>query len=202
MLEPSVFQKIAGYVGTYAPGIAAILAATGVGAPVAGAVAAIGALAKSFGLPEDSKPETVLATIQSMPDSELKLKYTQAENNFQLAYRDQEIQKLKIDAENFKTQVDDVQNARGADVAKVEKTGKRDNEDKVFDWFVCIGFYVSLAAIICFKPAESTMLGAMLGTAGAGYLQVLSYRKGTTRGSETKTDMIYNSTPNVPKKEV
>lgn len=43
--EPSIFQKIAGYVSSYAPGLAAILAATGVGAPIAGAVGALGALA-------------------------------------------------------------------------------------------------------------------------------------------------------------
>ena len=193
MAEQSVFQKIAGYVGTYAPGIAAILMATGVGAPAAGAVAAIGALAKSLGLPESAKAEDVLQVVSA--DPEIQLKAMLAEQAFQLRMRE-------LTLEEMKAYLGDVQNARGKAVEETKATGKRDNEDKVFDWFVCIGFYVSLAAIICFKPAESTMLGAMLGTAGAGYLQVLSYRKGTTRGSETKTDMIYNSTPSVPKKEV
>jgi len=84
MAEESVFQKIAGYVSNYAPGIAALLAVSGVGAPIAGAVGALGALAKTFGLPQDSKPEDILTTIQGMPDSELKLKFVQAEQNFQI----------------------------------------------------------------------------------------------------------------------
>ena len=57
MAEENILQKLAGYVGTYAPGIATLLAATGVGAPAAAAVGALGALAKSFGMPEDAKPE-------------------------------------------------------------------------------------------------------------------------------------------------
>lgn len=194
--EPSIFQKIAGIVGTYAPGLATLLAATGIGAPIAAAVGAVGILAKSLGMPETAKPEDVLSTIQSMPDSELKLKFVQAEQTFQLAQREQEIQ-------IYKSQLADVQSAREMANVAIKATGKRDYEDKVFDWVVLAGLYLVIAAMLYFKPPESTILGGLIGTVGAGYLQVLNFRKGSNKSSENKTAMIYNSVPaNQPKADV
>ena len=190
MAEQSVFQKIAGYVGTYAPGIAAILMATGVGAPAAGAVAAMGALAKSLGLPEDTKPETVLSTIQSMPESELKLSFIQADNDFKLR--------------ELEMRLRDVQSARNREVETTKVTGKGDYNLYALSWVVILGF-LGVVIILLFVdvPADQTnVLYALLGTLGAGFMLVLQYFYGSNKSSETKTDMIYNSTPNVPKKEV
>jgi len=198
MAEPSVFQKIAGYVGTYAPGIAAILAATGVGAPVAGAVAAIGALAKSFGLPEDTPPEKILSTISA--DPEIQLKAMLAEQTFQTKMREFEIEELK---EYFK----DKQGSRQMDVDKTQATGKRDTFLYILAAW-CILAPVGIILFLILKGlgtiAADVMLliGGFLGIIIGEYRTVTSYFFGTTKASQEKTAMIYNSTPNVPKKEV
>lgn len=101
-------KKIADMAVDAAPGIAGILAATGVGAPVAGAVAALGALARAFGLGDNAKPEDIEKAIQQDPQAAVKLRV--AEMDFILRKRDQ-------DLEEMKSILLDMQNARARDVA-------------------------------------------------------------------------------------
>lgn len=192
MSEESIFQKIAGLVGSYAPGLAAILAATGVGAPAAAAVSAIGALAKSLGMPEKSKAEDILSTIQSMPDSELKLKFIQAENDFQIKKRDQELEEIK---EGLK----DVQSARQRQTEHEKLTGKPDANLYVLAWTIVAGFFLLTGGLLYFSYTgksitdQTGVLFMLLGTLATGFGMVLQYFFGSSIGSNKKTELMTNS---------
>jgi hypothetical protein len=198
--DRNILQKIGDAVVDFAPGIASVLAMTGVGAPAAGAVAALGALGKAFGLGSTATPEDVLSAVSA--DPEIRLKAMVAENDFKVKMRDFDIQELKEGTERLKTQLADVQSARIMNIEGVKATGKRDAEDKFFDWIFVIGFFLILAFMLWRPPAESTNLGLMVGAVITGVLSIINFRKGSTASGNTKTDMIYNSTPNMPKKEV
>jgi hypothetical protein len=45
-------------------------------------------------------------------------------------------------------------------------------------------------------------MGMMIGALIAAFTTVVNYRKGSSASGNEKTAMIYNSTPNVPKKDV
>ena len=184
MDEKSIFQKIGDAVVDFAPGIAGILAATGVGAPVAAGVAAVAALGRSFGLGSNAKPEEVLSVISA--DPEIKLKAMIADNDFRAEMGRQEIEKLK-------TELADVQSARQMNIEGVKATGKRDIEDKVFDWMIVIGLFVIIGFMMYLKPPESTILGGLIGTVSTAFIAVVQFRKGTTASSQAKTDIIARS---------
>jgi len=196
--EQSVFKKIASAVGTYAPGIASVLALIpGVGTLPAAAIGAVGILAKSLGMPSTAKPEDILATIQSMPDSELKLKFVQAEQAFQISKRDQDIKELQIN-------LADTQNARGRQIEHEKITGKPEMFLYVLSTIIVLGF-LAIVGVLLFVdvPSDQTnVLYALLGTLGTGFIMVLQYYFGSNKSSNHKTAMIYNSTPNQPKADV
>jgi hypothetical protein len=187
MSEKNIFQKIGDAVVDYAPGIAGVLALVpGVGTVPAAALGAVAALGRSFGLGSTAQPEDVLATISV--DPEIRLKAIVANNEFLLKQREQDIEELK-------TYLADIQSARNMAVEGIKATGKRDYEDKVFDWFIILGFVICLIALFYFTPAESTYMGMMIGALIAAFTTVVNFRKGSSKSSEVKTDMIYKSTP-------
>lgn len=179
MAEETIFQKIAKAVGNYAPGISAILAATGVGAPVAAAVAAVGALAKSFGLPEDSSAETIATQIMNTADmTEIRLKFIQAENDFQLKQRDQEL-------EIYRVQLADIQNARKRDI------DAKDNVNRILAYAIVAAFIVVVGGTLFgFGKVESVLAGTLVGYLSAKCEQVLAYYFGSSKGSDKKTDLL------------
>ena len=183
----------------YAPEAEALLGVAslipGVGIITGPAEIAITAISKALGT--DATPDAIVQAIATDPNAALKMK--QAELDYQLQMKDKELAAKKEENGLLKAGMADTQDARKMHMEETKVTGKRDNEDKVFDWIVMLGFYVVLAAVLYFKPAESTILGGLMGTAGAGYLQVLNFRKGSTVSGNEKTAMIYNSTPNVSK---
>lgn len=188
--EKNVFQKIGDMVVNYAPTVAGLLAVTGVGAPAAAALTAVASLGKAFGLGTNATPEAVLSAVSI--DPELALKAQIAENDFKAEMGRQENERLRL-------QLADVQSARDMNVAGIKATGKRDIEDKAFDWMIVVGFFAIIGCMFYFKPPESTMLGSLITIIGSAVLQVLNFRKGSNASSDTKTKMIYNSTPNQPK---
>jgi hypothetical protein len=184
-----VAKQIATAVGNFAPGIATVLAATGVGAPAAAAVAAIGSLAKSLGLPDTATQNDVLAAIQSTTDPDMKLKMIQAENDFQLKQKDQEIQIIN-------SQLKDVQGARDMHTAHESKVGE-DYNLYILSWVIVIGFFavVALLLFVTIPAGATNVLYTLLGTLAAGFMLVLQFFYGTNRSSDAKTDMIFNSVP-------
>jgi hypothetical protein len=189
MAEESIFQKIAGLVGTYAPGVATVLAASGVGAPAAAAVAALGSVAKAFGLPEDTKAEDVLTTVQSQPDSEAKLKIMQAENDFQLKCRDFDIQELKAT-------LTDVQSARQRQTDHEKTTGKSEINLYILAWTIIGGFFFLTGGLLYFSYNGKTIedgtgvLFMLLGTLSTSFGCVIQYFYGSSKGSADKSVLL------------
>ncbi len=181
MSDESTFQKIAGAIGKYAPGLAAILAATGAGAPAAAVVAALGTVAKAFGLPEDTQVEEVLKKIEADPESYLKLKA--AENDYKLGVMKEENERLRIE-------IGDIQNAR-----EREKVTK-DSVNRNLAYGIITAFIVVvLVTLAGWTKVESVLAGTLIGYLSAKAEQVLAYYFGSSKGSAEKTNMIFRSTP-------
>lgn len=106
MVDENTLKNIADGIVNFAPGIATALRVTGVGAPAAMAVSALGALGKAFGFGNDANPGDLHTAIQADPESAVKLAV--AEMDFQLKQRDQELQEMRIQMapylEGLKTQ--------------------------------------------------------------------------------------------------
>lgn len=181
MSEENVVQKIAAAIGTYAPSVASILAATGVGAPAGAVVGAIGAIARAFGMPEGSQAEEVLKKIETDPEAYLKLKA--AENEFKLGVMKEENEKLRIE-------IGDIQNAR-----EREKTTK-DSVNRNLAYAIITAFIiVVLVTLAGWTKVESVLAGTLIGYLSAKAEQVLAYYFGSSKGSTEKTNMIFHSTP-------
>ncbi len=193
MSEETTLQKIAGAIGTYAPGIAALLVSSGVGAPAAAAVAAIGALAKQFGLPDNASHDDVLAAIQTA-DPETKLKIIAAENAFQLTRRDQDIKELQA-------QLADVQSARQRQVEHEKATGKSDLNLYVLAWVIMGGFIGSIIGLIIMAAVfpevdlNNPLLNILFGSLSTDAGMVVGYFFGSSRSSEVKTGLLAKAQP-------
>ncbi|MEW6613956.1 MAG: hypothetical protein AB1401_00570 [Thermodesulfobacteriota bacterium] len=168
-----------------APTAEGLLSAFG-GPPGMIAAGAIKAAAMAFGLSETAKPDELVSAIANDPQAALKLAL--ADQDFKLKMREQDIEEIK-------TKLVDVQNARNMNVEGVKATGKRDVEDKVFDWFLIIGFFTILGLMLWLKPPESTNLGLMIGAVIMAFGQVVNFRKGTTVNSSRKTELLAKAEP-------
>ena len=191
-MERSIYQQIGDAVTNYAPGIATILAATGVGAPVAAAVSAVGALGKAFGLGSNPKPEEVLKAISA--DPEIALKAQIADNDFKAEMGRQEIDKLKAE-------LADVQNARSREIEITKATGKRDWNMIFVGWIIIIG-YLGMMTFLMYHAAhgnpikdDTGIMFMLMGNLVTFVGMVVSYLYGTTKSSQAKTDIIARSQP-------
>lgn len=179
--EKSIFQKIGDAVADYAPGIAGMLAATGVGTPAAGAVAALGALSKAFGLGSSAAPETVLSTV--IADPELKIKAMIAENDFTIKMR-------QADLDEIKAVLGDIQSARQRDTA-IRASGQLNIRADV----MLTGTYISIIIIIALLSLTgikdnllvagclTTLVGTLVKYIGTAF----DFEFGSSRGSVQKT---------------
>jgi len=183
--EKSIFQKIGDAVVDFAPGIATVLAATGIGAPIAGAVGAVGALGRAFGLGSSAKPEEVLTAISA--DPEIRLKAMIAENDHKAEMGRQELEAMKA-------QLADVQSARSRQVESERVTGRRDMNLYVLAWTIIGGFFLLMAILLFVKiPEDSTGVIFMLfGSLSAAFGGVVSYFFGSSKGSADKSMELAN----------
>ena len=201
------FTSVANSIRSAAPEATGILKVLelipGVGTVAGGvdmALQAFTSVTKAMGLPADSQPDQVAAAIAADPQAALKMK--QADLDYQLAMKDKELAAQKEENDLIRAGMVDTQDARKMHTDETKVTGKRDNEDKVFDWLIVSGFFCIIAAFMYLKPAESTNLGLLIGAVATAFLQIVNFRKGSTASGNQKTAMIYNSTPNVPKASV
>lgn len=179
--ELNIFQKIGNAVVDFAPGIATVLAATGVGAPIAAAVVAVGALGKAFGLGSNAKPEEVLAVVSA--DPEIRLKAMVAENDFKLHMREADIEELTV-------QLADIQSAR-----EREKS-VRDNVNQILAYSIVGGFLAMVGAtLLGYAKVDSVLAGTLVGYLSAKCEQVLAYYFGSSKGSQAKTDLLAKAEP-------
>ena len=181
MDERSVFQKIGDAVADFAPGLATILTATGVGAPVGAAIGAVGALSRAFGLGSASKPEDVLNAISA--DPEIRLKAMVAENDFKVKMRESEIEELRLE-------LSDIKSAREMNIAK------NDSVNKILSYGIVLAFIITVGmTLLGYAKVESALAGTLIGYLSAKCEQIIAFHFGSSRGSQAKTDMLFNSTP-------
>jgi hypothetical protein len=184
MSDKNIFQKIGAAVADYAPALSGVLSAVpGVGTLPAVAVSALGSLCRSFGLGNDSTPEDILATVTADPESRLKL-YT-AESNFKLESK-------RLDLEQYKAALLDVQGARVMKTEETKATGKRDVNLYLLAWLIVLGFF-ALTGLLIFKaiPEGSSqavymLFGGLVGYAGA----VIQFFFGSSKSSQDKTELM------------
>jgi hypothetical protein len=181
MADKTIFEKIGDAIADYAPALAGTLAATGVGAPAAGVVAGLGALAKAFGLGSAAKPEDILTAISA--DPEIRLKAMIANNDFLLRQREQELDELKI-------ALADVQGARDR-----EKSVK-DNVNRNLAYAIIAAFIITVGTTLAgYTKVESVLAGTLIGYLSAKAEQVLAYYFGSSRGSSEKTNLLARAEP-------
>lgn len=175
-MEDNILKKIADGIVDYAPGIAKILTATGVGAPAGAALEVVSSLGKAFGLGTNATPDQIHAAIAS--DPQIALKAVMAEQDFILKQRDQENEELKI-------RLADVQSAR-----QREATIK-DNVNKNLA-FIIVGAFIALIAgtLLGYAKVDSALAGTLVGYLSAKCEQVLAYYFGSSKSSDKKTDLL------------
>lgn len=191
--ERSTLQKIGDAVVTFAPGIAGVLAATGVGAPAAGAVMALSALGKSFGLGSQAALGDILKVVTT--DPEIQLKAVIAENNFTLAMR-------QADLDEIKAVLGDIQNARLRDT-DIRKSGQKNIRADVLLAVAFVTVLVLYAVCAYFGASLSDLIvGSILTTVGT-FVQkigtVFDFEFGSSRGSVQKTEIAADTTKELAK---
>jgi len=179
----ATLQSIGSKLLTVAPALAGAILSPNPGT----VMSAFSSIKSALGLAPTAQEAEVDAAITGTPEERLKL--TVAENEFKLAMR-------RADNDELFTRLADVQNARTMNIEGVKATGKRDTEDKVFDWIIVIGLFTIIGAMMYLRPPESTILGGLIGTVSTAFIAVVQFRKGTTANSQAKTNIIANSTPN------
>jgi len=180
-MESSILKKIADGIVDYAPELAKILTATGVGAPAGAALEVISSLGKAFGLGAQASPDAVHAAIAS--DPQIALKSVMAEQDYALKQKDQELEELKI-------RLSDVQSAR-----QREATVK-DNVNKILAYII-VGAFIALIAgtLLGYAKVESALAGTLVGYISAKCEQVLAYYFGSSKSSDKKTDLLAKAAP-------
>jgi hypothetical protein len=175
-------KEIAAQLGQWAPAIGTALAGVtgGISAPIG---IALGALAKVFGLPEDSKPDDILNAITADPQARLKI--MQAENEFKVKMAEIKIQELGL-------HLDDSQDARKMRVEHEKVTGKGDLNLYILAWVVVAGFFGLVLALLNIElPKDQNGVVFMLfGSLATGFGQVLQFFFGSSKGSTDKTELL------------
>jgi hypothetical protein len=172
-----------GTIGKFAPTVATML-----GTPLAGTV--VSGLCSILGL--EPTPENAQKTVEAFAagqltgDQLLKLKQLEADTQ------------VKMQELGFK-QISDLEK-----LAVDDRISAREREMKVQDKTPSIGFYVitagffGLLACMLFKVipgGNERVLDVMIGSLGTAWVASCNYYYGTTRSSNEKNQMLFNSQP-------
>lgn len=143
----------------------------------------------------DPTQDAITTVIATDPAAAEKLKEFEMTNRL-------ELQKLAV--QQLGMELADTASARTRQVEHEKATGKSDTNLYVLAWLIVAAFFGLMIALFKYPvPAEQNgVVFLLFGTLAAGFGSVVGFFFGTNRSSENKTDMIYNSTPNLPKKEV
>lgn len=165
-----------GVLGKIAPTLA-----LAVGGPFAGQATQV--ICNALGLAPDTPQDQVATAMQSAtPDQLLALK--KADADFKVAMRQLDIQETQLG-------YDDTANARAREVAV------RDWTPGLLAFGVTLGFF-GLLGVLAFHDVPTSNANAltiMLGALGAAFGGVIAYYFGSSRGSQDKDKMLWQSVP-------
>ena len=184
------WKDVASKIATSAPLIGSIFAG-----PMGGAVGGlISIIAKQFGLkPEEVTPEKIDSLISQNPDTLIKLKELEYQN-------EQFLQGILLKQDEI--HLADVASARMRQVESERATKTRDMNLYILAYLYVCGYFTAVITITTLAllnkfPASMPdyivfLLGNLFGglTAGAG--AVVQYFFGSSKGSKEKTDLLMN----------
>jgi hypothetical protein len=186
------WSKVVSMVSQAAPFLGSLIG--GKAGEMVGGLAGSGIKLVAAALGVEPTQDAVAQAIATDPAAAEKLREFELNNKL-------ELQKLTV--QTLGMELADVADARKRQSDHEKATGKSDINLYVLSWVIVFGFLavITIMLFVDIPPDQTNVLFALLGTLGAGFMLVLQYFYGTNKSSESKTAMIFNSTPNVPKKE-
>jgi hypothetical protein len=160
-----------------------------------GALAGTGIKLAARALGVEPTQTAIAEAVATDPQAALKLAQYEMDHKLELE---------KLEVRVYELGLADVAGARARQIEHEKVTGKGDTNLYVLAWVIVLGFFALIGILLFVKlPEDSSGVVFMLfGALSAGFGAVIQYFFGSSKSSESKTDMIYNSTPNLPKKAV
>ena len=137
-------------------------------------------LKKAFGTAE---PDKLAAAIAADPEAAMKLRMMEIQ--FQL-------EEKKLDLEETRSYLADVQSARAREVEIVKATGSRDVHLYILAWVMVSGFFALLGCLlfVTIPNDQSGVVSMLFGALSAGFGSVIGYFFGSSKGSADKAASI------------
>jgi hypothetical protein len=160
-----------------------------------GALAGTGIKLAARALGVEPTQTAITEAVATDPAAALKLAQYEMDHKLELE---------KLELQTLQAELADVQGARIMRTDHEKATGKSDYNLYFLAWTIVVGFFLLMGLLFKFSlpPDQNGVVFVLFGALASGFGQVLSFFFGSSKSSENKTDMIYNSTPNVPKKAV
>lgn len=132
----------------------------------------------------ENTPEALEQRIQNLTAEDVvKIKEVEAKHQERL---------LEIGVESDRVYLQDIQDARKREAEVVKATGKKDINLYVLAWTVVASFFL-IVALLLYKAipvGQDNIVYMLLGTLGTGFITVLSYFFGSSKGSADKTTLL------------
>lgn len=167
------WQDVGNFLGKSAPVIGSLLGPAGI---------AVGGLI-SAALGTANTPDAVMTELQNNPDAIVKVQQIEATKQVDLA---------KIANEQIASYLNDIQDARKRQVESEKVTGKKDWNLYLLAWTIVMSFFI-VCGILIFVPlpaGQANIVYMLLGTLGTGFVTVISYFFGSSKGSADKTQIL------------
>ena len=170
------FDAAKGVLGTVAP-----LLARAVGGPLAGQAAQF--ICGALGLAPDTPQDQMALAVQNATPEQLAA-LRKADNDFKVAMR-------QLDVQEDQLAYNDTIDARAREIAV------HDHTPSLLAFGVTLGFFglLGLLAFHDVPTSNQNALNLMLGALGASFGGVIAYYFGSSKGSQDKDKMLWQSAP-------
>lgn len=169
------------YIAKFAP-----MLGTALGGPLGGAAGAV--LGNILGV-KDAKPEDIKAAfVNGALTGDQLLALKKAEQDFEIQCRAMEINSVQ---ELEALAVQDRASARNLAIQTKDWT------PRILASGVTVGFFSLLFYLLKWAPPEGNkdVLNILFGSLGTAWIAVMNYYFGSSSGSQSKTDLLYRSSP-------
>ena len=141
-----------------------------------------GMVAGALGLESDS-PDAVENAIAQDPQALVKLRELEMQHKTELR---------KLQLEEIRLQLGDVQNARDREIKITASTGERDINLYLLAWLVVLGFFVLVSFMYFISLPEKNIgpINQLFGAMATGFGMVLQYFFGSSKSSKDKDKVI------------
>lgn len=140
-----------------------------------------------------SSPDAAVAAIAADPNLSLQFQKAVLDQQAHLSEIAADVTKAELAADVQHDQID----AADRDSARKREIAVKDVTPTLLALFVTAGFF-GLLGFMAFKtvpPENAAILNTMLGSLGTGWLAILYYYFGSSRGSDRKTELMAQKSP-------